>query len=278
MATDSKVLKMCKIHETAIVAPGAQIGANVQIGPYSVIGEHVKIGDGTIIHPHVVLTGRTVVGKNCEFFQGASIGEAPQDLKYKGEDTVTILGDGVVVRECATVHRAVGEGNETRIGNNVLMMAYTHVAHNCIVGNNVIMSNCATLAGHVIVEDRAVIGGLTAVHQFTKIGRNCMCGGMSRISQDVPPFVIVAGNPAHVSGLNSVGISRAGISLDVRKELKKAYKILYNSGLSLPDAIDAMEQELDSCEEVEHFMRFLRSVERGICRTTTRYSREGREE
>jgi UDP-N-acetylglucosamine acyltransferase len=154
------------------------------------------------------------------------------------------------------------------------MMAYTHVAHNCIVGNNVIMSNVATLAGHVIVEDRAVIGGLTAVHQFTKIGRNCMCGGMSRISQDVPPFVIVAGNPAHVSGLNSVGISRAGISLEVRRELKKAYKILYNSGLSLPDAIATMEQELDSCEEIEHFMRFLRTVERGICRTSVRASRE----
>ncbi len=269
-----KVLTMHKIHETAIISPGAEIAAGVVIGPYAVIGDHVKIGEGTIIHPHVVITGRTIIGKHCEFYQGASIGEAPQDLKYKGEDTATIIGDGVTIRECATVHRAVGEGNETRIGNNVLMMAYTHVAHNCIVGNNVIMSNVATLAGHVIVEDRAVIGGLTAVHQFTKIGRNCMCGGMSRISQDVPPFVIVAGNPAHVSGLNSVGISRAGISIEVRKELKKAYKILYNSGLSLPDAIDTMEQELDSCEEIEHFMRFLRTVERGICRTTSRGLRE----
>lgn len=270
MVADSKVTTESKIHPTAIIAPGAQIAPGVQIGPYSVIGEHVKLGEGTIIHPHVVVTGHTIVGKYCEFFQGASVGEAPQDLKYKGEETVTYIGDHVNIRECATVHRAVGEGNETRIGNNVLMMAYTHVAHNCIVGSNVIMSNCATLAGHVIVEDRAVIGGLTAVHQFTKIGRNCMCGGMSRISQDVPPFVIVAGNPAHVSGLNSVGISRAGISLNVRKELKKAYRILYNSGLSMPDAIARMEQELDSCEEVEHFMRFLRTVERGICRTSGR--------
>lgn len=180
----------------------------------------------------------------------------------------------MTIRECATVHRAVGEGNETRIGNNVLMMAYTHVAHNCIVGNNVIMSNVATLAGHVIVEDRAVIGGLTAVHQFTKIGRNCMCGGMSRISQDVPPFVIVAGNPAYVAGLNSVGISRAGIPMEVRRELKKAYKILYKRGLSLSDAIATMEQELDSYEEVEHFMRFLRTVERGICRASAHGIRE----
>ena len=262
------------IHETAIIAPGAEIGPNVKIGPYSVIGEHVKIGEGTVIHPHVVITGRTTIGKNCEFFQGASIGEVPQDLKYKGEDTVTIIGDHVTIRECATVHRAVGEGNETRIGNNVLMMAYTHVAHNCIVGNNVIMSNVATLAGHVIVEDRAVIGGLTAVHQFTKIGRNCMCGGMSRISQDVPPFVIVAGNPAYVAGLNSVGISRAGIPMEVRRELKKAYKILYKRGLSLSDAIATMEQELDSYEEVEHFMRFLRTVERGICRASAHGIRE----
>ena len=152
MSADSSL-----IHETAIIDPHAQIGPNVKIGPYSVIGPDVKIGEGTIIHPHVVITGRTTIGKGCEFFQGASIGEVPQDLKYKGEDTATIIGDHVTIRECASVHRAVGEGNETRIGNNVLMMAYTHVAHNCIVGNNVIMSNVATLAGHVIVEDRAVI-------------------------------------------------------------------------------------------------------------------------
>ncbi len=262
------------IHATAVIAPGAEIGPNVKIGPYAVIGEHVKIGEGTVIHPHVVVTGRTRVGKNCEFFQGASIGEAPQDLKYKGEDTMTVIGDHVIIRECASVHRAVGEGNETRIGNNVLMMAYTHVAHNCIVGNNVIMSNVATLAGHVVVEDRAVIGGLTAVHQFTKIGRCSMCGGMSRISQDVPPFVLVAGNPAFVAGLNSVGIARAGIAMEVRRELKKAYKILYKRGLSMQDAISTMEQELNSYEEVEHFMRFLRTVERGICRASTHGLRE----
>ena len=234
------------IHETAIISPTAQIGPNVKIGPYAVIGPEVTIGEGTIIHPHVVITGHTLIGKECEFFQGASIGEVPQDLKYRGENTTTIIGDHVTIRECASVHRAVGEGNETRIGNNVLMMAYTHVAHNCIVGNNVIMSNVATLAGHVIVEDRAVIGGLTAVHQFTKIGRNCMCGGMSRISQDVPPFVIVAGNPPYV----------------------------YKRGLSLPEAISTMEQELNSCEEVEHFMRFLRTVERGICRASSHGLRE----
>ena len=274
MGFDSIVMPIRKVHETAIVYPGAILGRNVQVGPYAVIGEHVIVGEGTIIHPHVVLDGHTTIGKNCEFFPGVSIGAAPQDLKYQGEETTTILGDGVVVHECATIHRAVGEGNETRVGNNVLLMAYTHVAHNCIVGNNVIMSNVATLAGHVIVEDRAIIGGLTAVHQFTKIGRNSMCGGMSKITQDIPPYVIVAGNPAHVSGLNSVGLSRAGISPKVRDELKRAFKILYRSRLTLQEAINTMEQELDSSEEVEHFMRFLRNVERGICRASARSSKE----
>ena len=274
MGFDSVVVPIRKIHETAVVHPKAKIGKDVEIGPYSVIGENVTIGDGTVIHPHVVIDGHTTIGKNCELFQGASIGAAPQDLKYRGEETETILGDRVVVHECATIHRAVGVGNETRVGNDVLLMAYTHVAHNCIVGNNVIMSNVATLAGHVIVEDRAVIGGLAAVHQFTKVGRNCMIGGMSRISQDVPPFVIVAGNPAHVSGINSVGISRAGIAPEVRSNLKKAFKILYRSGNTLQEAIQIMEQELDSSEEVDHFMRFLRNVERGICRASSRSSKE----
>ena len=147
------------------------------------------------------------------------------------------------------------------------MMAYTHIAHNCIVGNNVIMSNVATLAGHVVVEDRAVIGGLAAVHQFCRIGRNAMAGGMSRISQDIPPFMLVAGDPAFVAGLNSVGLARAGMPLEIRTQLKKAFRILYRSGLSLEEAVATMEQELDSSEPVEHLMRFLRNAERGIIHT-----------
>lgn len=266
MGRDAGVLPMRKIHETAVIHPNAKIGANVDIGPYVVIGEHVTIGDGTVIHPHVCISGRTFIGKDCEIFPGANIGAAPQDLKYRGEDTVTIVGDRCSIRECVTIHRACGEGNETRVGNDVLLMAYVHVAHNCIVGNKVILANVVTLAGHVVVEDRAVIGGLTAVHQFTKVGRNCMIGGMSRISQDVPPFVIVSGNPPHVSGLNSVGIVRAGIPPEIRSQLKKAFKILYRSGYTLKEAVEVMELELESCDETEHLMRFLRNVERGICR------------
>lgn len=256
-----------KIHETAIIHPTAVLGKGIEVGPYAVIDAETVIGAGCKIGPHAVIHKYTTVGKNCIFFPGCSIGADPQDLKFENEKSYTIIGDGCTFRECCTVNRATGEGNETRIGNNILMMAYTHVAHNCIVGNNVIMSNVATLAGHVIVEDRAVIGGLSAVHQFCKIGRNVMIGGMARVTQDLPPFMIAAGDPAYVSGLNSVGLARAGMPAEHRSELKKAFRILYRSGLSLQDAIATMEQELESNEPVEHLLRFLRTVDRGIIRT-----------
>ena len=263
----SVIMPTSGIHETAIIHPSAKIGKDVSVGPYAVIDEDTEIGDGCVIGAHVTIHPYTKIGKNCHFFPGCSIGAVPQDLKFVGEKSYTIIGDGGSFRECCTVHRACGEGNETRIGNNILMMAYTHVAHNCIVGNNVIMSNVATLAGHVIGEDRAVIGGLSAVHQFCKIGRNVMIGGMARVTQDVPPFMICAGDPAFVSGLNSVGLSRAGMPVEERSELKKAFRILYRSGLPLQEAISTMEQELTSSEPMEHLMRFLRNVERGIIRT-----------
>jgi UDP-N-acetylglucosamine acyltransferase len=263
----SLVTPLRKIHPTAVVDPGAVIGKNVEIGAYAIIESDVVLGDGCVVMPHAVIYKYTTVGKDCKFFPGCAVGGEPQDLKFAGEKTSTVIGDGCTFRECCTVSRATGEGNVTRIGNNVLMMAYTHVAHNCQVGNNVIMSNVATLAGHVIVEDRAIIGGLTAVHQFCKIGRNAMVGGMARVSQDIPPFMMVSGDPAFVCGLNSVGLARAGMPPEIRSQLKKAFRILYRSGLSLQEAIDTMEQELDSSEPVEHLMRFLRNVERGIIRT-----------
>jgi UDP-N-acetylglucosamine acyltransferase len=267
MKPESVVIPLRKIHETAVIHPGARLGNDVEIGPYVVIGENVLIGDGTKIGAHVVIDGWTSIGKNCVIFSGASIGAEPQDLKFRGEKSYVFIGDNTKIRESATVNRATGEGEETRIGSNCLLMAYTHVAHNCVVGNNVVMSNAATLAGHVEVEDRAIIGGLAGVHQFVKIGRNAMIGGASKVVQDVPPFVIVDGHPARVAGLNSVGIARAGISELSRHNLKKAYKILYRSGLSLTQAIAVMEQELESCDEVEHLLRFLRNAERGICRS-----------
>jgi len=255
-----------KIHPGAVISKSARLGENVTIGPYCVIGDEVEIGDGSIIGPHAVIEKWTSLGKNCRVFQFASVGAEPQDLKFKGERSYTVIGDRTTIREGATIHRATGEGNETRIGNDCLLMAYIHVAHNCTLGNHVIMSNLASCAGHATVEDRVVIGGMAGVHQFVKIGRNSMVGGMSKLVQDVVPYTIVDGHPAKVVGLNNVGISRAGIPLESRRLIKKAYKILYRSGLSLPEAIAVIEQEVDSCEEVEHFLRFLRNAERGICR------------
>ena len=267
MKPETVVIPLRKIHETAVIHPGARLGKDVEIGPYAVIGEHVIIGEGTVVGAHVVVDGWTSIGKHCVIFPGASIGAEPQDLKFRGEKSYVFIGDYTKIRECATVNRATGEGEETRIGSHCLMMAYTHVAHNCVVGNHVIMSNAATLAGHVVVEDRAVIGGLAGVHQFVKIGRNAMIGGASKIVQDIPPFVIVDGHPAKVAGLNNVGMARSGVGPQSRRNLKKAYKILYRSGLNLAQAIAVMEQELETCEEVEHLMRFLRNAERGICRS-----------
>ena len=249
------------IHSTAIVHPNAKLGKDVIVGPGAVIGENVEIGDGTKIGANVVIGGWTTIGKRCEIYPNASIGLEPQDLKFKGEKSYCNI------REFVTISRATGEGEETRVGNNCLLQACTHVAHNCIVGNNVIMSNCAGLAGHAIVEDRVVIGGLAGIHQFVKIGRNAMVGGMAKVVQDIPPYVIADGQPARVIGLNSVGLSRAGISEDVRRDLKQAFRIIYRSGFSLSKAIEEMEMQLDSSVEIENLLRFLRNADRGIMRT-----------
>ena len=267
MKTDGVVVPLRKIHETAVIYPGARLGRDVEVGPYSVIGENVFIGDGTKIGSHVVIEGWTTIGRECQIHHGACVGNAPQDLKFKGEKTFVYIGDNTIIREFVTINRATGEGEETRIGSNCLLMGTVHIAHNCVIGNNVVISNHAGLAGHVTVEDRAIISGLSGVHQFVKIGRNAMVGGASKVVQDVPPFVIADGRPARVCGLNSVGIARAGLSEDVRKNLKRAYRMLYRSGMKLSDAIVAMEQELDSSEPVDHLLRFLRNVNRGICRS-----------
>jgi len=267
MKTENNVVPLRKIHETAVVYPGARIGREVEIGPYSVIGENVFVGDGTKIGAHVVLDGWTTIGRDCQLHHGACVGGAPQDLKFKGEKTFVYIGDNTIIREFVTINRATGEGEETRVGANCLIMATAHIAHNCQIGNNVIIANGSGIAGHVVIEDRAIISGLSGVHQFVKIGRNAMIGGASKVVQDVPPFVIADGRPARVCGLNSVGIARAGLSEDVRRNLKKAYRMLYRSGMKLSEAITMMEQDLDSNEAVEHLLRFLRNVDRGICRS-----------
>lgn len=265
---ESKVISFNrKIHETAIVHSGAKIGPNVEIGPYAIVGENVEIGDGTVVGPHAVLDGWTVIGKNNKIYAGAAIGADPQDLKFQGEKSYLFIGDHNIIREYATISRGTeGGGGETRIGNNNLFMAYTHVAHDCQVGNHVIMSNSSALAGHVTVEDRVVIGGLAGVHQFCKVGRMAMIGAHTVIVKDVPPYVIVDGNPAKVFGINIVGLRRNGVTPEARAEIKKGYKILYRSNLNVTQAIEQMEQELPGIAEIDHFIRFIRSAERGICR------------
>lgn len=264
---ENKVVPLRDIHETALVHPGAKLGKEVVIGPYAIIGENVELGDNCIVGPHVVIEGWTKIGVGNKFYHGATIGCEPQDLKFHGEKSYLVIGDYNTFRENVTISRGTeGGGGETRIGSNNLFMAYTHVAHDCQVGSHVVLANATALAGHVVVEDRVVIGGLSGIHQFSKIGKMAMVGACTKVVKDIPPFVIVDGNPAKVAGINVVGLRRNGINPEVRDEIKKAYRILYRSSLIINQAIEQMEQELQGSAEIDHFIRFLRNAERGICR------------
>jgi UDP-N-acetylglucosamine acyltransferase len=257
------------IHPTAIVHPGAQIAQEAEIGPYVVIGEHVRIGRGTKVGPHTVIDGWTEIGEDNTIFHMASIGAVPQDLKYRGEETYLRIGNGNTIREFASLHLGTVTGDgETTVGNGNLLMAYSHVAHDCHVGNSVVMANAATLAGHVTVEDYAILGGLCAVLQFTRIGAHVMVGGATSITMDVPPYTIVTGDRREVRlrGLNLVGLKRREFPEATISGLKKAYKILALSGLKLSDAIERMKTEVPTSPEVEHFISFIESSKRGVCR------------
>lgn len=252
------------IHPTAIVEPGAQIGANVSIGPYAIVNKHVTLEDGVVIKAHVYLDGHTTVGKGTEIWPGAVIGTKTQDLKYRGETTYVVIGPNCDIRECVTINSSCGEGTAVTVGSGCLLMAYCHVAHNTTVGNGVIMANNATLAGHVEVEDFAIIGGLSAVHQFSRIGCHAMVGGMSRVTHDVLPYTIGGGSPYRLGGLNLVGLKRRGFSLSARKELARAFQFIYRAGLSLNDALVRIEQELEQTPELVHLLAFCRSSKRGL--------------
>ena len=252
------------VHQTAIIHPKAKIGPQCEIGPYCVIGEHVTLGDGCKLHSHVVIDGHTKLGRENEIFPFASIGLKTQDLKWKGGDTRTEIGDGNTFREYVTIHSATGDGEVTRVGSHNTILAYCHIAHNCTLGDRIIMSNVATLAGHVTVEDQAVIGGLAAVHQFCRIGKMSMIGGCSKIVQDVPPFMIADGNPAEIRTINKIGMERNGVSEEAQNALRHAYKILFREGLTIPNALAKIEKELPPLPEVKHLIQFVRSSERGI--------------
>ena len=254
------------IDKTAIVAEGAILEDGVKVGPYCVIGENVKIGKNTILQSHVVVEGITEIGEDNEIFSFASIGKASQDLKYKGEPTKTVIGNKNKIREFVTIHRGTDDRWETRIGDNNLIMAYAHVAHDVIVGNNCILANNVTLAGHVVVEDYAIIGGLTPVHQFSRIGAHSMIGGNSGIAQDVCPFVLAEGHRAEVRGLNSVGLRRRGFTDEDLSNLKKAYRILFRNGLPLKEALEELEKGFSTDKNVMYLVGFIKNSQRGIIR------------
>lgn len=234
------------IHETAIVHPNADVARGVDIGPYCIVGDKVKIGKGTRLQSHVVVNGWTEIGEDCDIFPFATIGASSQDRKYTGERAFTRVGNRTVLREYVSVQRATGEDESTVVGDDCLLLAYVHIAHNCVVGNNVTMSNLAQLAGHVVVGDYATIGGQAGVHQFVRIGRYAMVGGATKVPQDVPPFFLVAGQPTAPYGLNSVGLRRAGFAVDERNEIKKFYKLLYNPTLNVSQALEQMKAEVST--------------------------------
>jgi UDP-N-acetylglucosamine acyltransferase len=252
-----------QIHPTAIVDPGAGIGADVVIGPYCVVGDKVVIGDGCTLQNHVTLCGPAIIGKGNQFFAYTSIGQRTQDLKYAGEPTHLEIGDDNVFREFCTVNRGTLPGTKTAIGSHNHFLAYCHIAHDCVVGSHVIFSNNGTLAGHVTVEDHVILGGLTAVHQFCRLGKHSITGGCSKIVQDIPPFTIVDGNPARARSINVVGLQRHGYGDGQIKALRAAFKTIYRSKLNLSQAIDSLKSTAPD-EHVQHLIAFVESSARGI--------------
>lgn len=244
------------IHPTAIIDPRAELDPTVEVGPYAVIGAEVKIGPRTVVGSHAVIEGPIEIGCDNQIYPGAALGLPPQDLKYKGARSYVVIGDRNIIREYVTVNRATGEEEKTIIGNDNLLMAYVHIAHNCVLGDGIVIANGVSLAGHVEVESKAVIGGILGIHQFVRIGTMAMLGGMSRIDRDVPPYMLVEGNPCHIRSLNMVGFKRNNFTREQIEVLKKAYRILYKSGLTINQALKQLEP-LQVYPEVRHLSEFI---------------------
>jgi len=256
-----------RIDPRAVISPGAELDPGVQVGPFSVVGEGVRIGADTVIGPHVVIEGRTTIGSGNRIFQFASVGAVPQDLKYSGEDSELVIGNRNQIRECATIHRGTeGGGMVTRIGDDGLFMAYSHVAHDCLIGNRVILGNASTLAGHVLIDDGVILSGLTGVHQFCRLGQLCYIGAASIVVKDVPPFTTVQGDRARLVGLNLEGLRRKGLSPDQITHLKRAYRVLFRSGLTLEKAIEKVQAEIAPDPNVSLLTEFVLNAGRGVTR------------
>lgn len=255
------------IHPTAIIEPGARLAGDVEVGPYTIIGDEVEIASGSVIGPHVVLKGPARIGRDNRIFQFASIGDDPQDKKYSGERTRLEIGDGNTIREYTTISRGTEQGGGvTRIGNDNWIMAYCHIAHDCMVGSHIVMANAATIAGHVVVEDHAILGGFTAVHQFCHLGAHCFTAVNTTLYKDIPPFVTAAGNPAVPRGINVEGLKRRGFDPQVIQAARKAYKLLYKSNLRLEQARPRIDELSQQYPELDILVAFLQKCSRGIVR------------
>jgi len=252
------------IHPTALVSPTARIDSDVKIGPFCVIEDNVRIKSGTAINSFVHISKNTYIGKDCEIFQGSVIGEVPQDLKYDGESTKLIIGDRTKIREFCTINKGTKANGETLIGDDVLLMAYVHIAHDCIIGNNIILANGVQVGGHVEIGDRVTVGGMTPIHQFTKIGCHSFIGGGYRIVQDIPPYILAMGEPLKYAGINSIGLRRRNFPPDVRDVIKKIYKIIFKSKTNLSDSIALIKHDYEKYEEANTIIDFIKNSNRGL--------------
>ena len=255
---------MTNIHSTAIVETKAELGPGVTVGPYSVIEDDVIIGENTQIGSHVFIHSGTRMGKNCRVFKGAVVGTDPQDLKYAGEKTTLEIGDETTVREFCTLNRGSSHRFKTVIGSKCLLMAYVHVAHDCIIGDNVILANAINMAGHVTIESYAAIGGMSPIHQFVRIGSHAFIGGGLRVNKDVPPFILAAGEPIQYAGINRIGLTRKGFSPEKLNEIRRAYKTIYRSGLNVTQALNELKSAETLIPEVQQIVDFIEASERGI--------------
>jgi UDP-N-acetylglucosamine acyltransferase len=257
---------LTSIHPTAAVEPGAELDDGVVVGPYCRIAPGARIGAGTRLDPYVIIGAGTSIGSACHVYSFSVLGSPPQDVKFEGKRSYVVVGDRNVLREYVTINRATNEEGRTVVGNDNFLMAYVHVAHNCVVGDNVVLANAVNMAGHVVVEDYAFVGGVTPIHQFVRIGRHSIIGGGCRVPKDVPPFVKAAGNPLRCFGLNSLGLRRRGFGSETELILKKAYRILFRSGLNTRQALEMIEAELEPTREIRQLVQFIRESSRGIIR------------
>lgn len=253
-----------QIHASAVIDESARIADDVTIGPYAIVGPRVSIGAGSRIAAHAVIECDTRIGERCKIHYGAVVGSDPQDLKYEGEPTTCLIGNDTTIREFVTVNRGTRALGYTKVGDGCLLMAYVHVAHDCVVGDGVILSNAVNLGGHVTVDEQAILGGMTPVHQFVRIGAHAFVGGCSRVVKDIPPYVKASGMPATLFGLNTVGLDRRGFPENVKTELKRAYRLFFNSKLNITQALARAEEELHPYPEIVRFLTFIAESQRGV--------------